>query len=192
MMTTRSPAKATAATIERIKQIPAPDEGALVKIDRAVVAAKVATEEEWAYDRRSERLSWRQMRDLAPLPVERGGLGYPLGIMTLKTRADAYFEQIRSTLRVGVEERRSRQEAEIDELIRLAVGDIKTARQAGDVKASAEAEARLVRYQEREAKIFGTDAAQRIEAEITTKDGVLDELNASLVALGLDPVDVPE
>lgn len=159
------------------------------KIDREVVAAKVASEEEWAYDRRTERLSWRQMRDIAPLPVERGGLGYPLGISTLKVRADAYFDQIRNTMRVGVEERRSRQEGEIDELIRLAIGDIKAARLAGDVKASADAEARLLRYQEREAKIFGTDAPQRIETEVTTRDGVLEELNASLAVLGLDPVD---
>lgn len=160
----------------------------MTKVDRAVVAAKVAVEEEWAYDRRTERLSWRQMRDLASLPIERGGLGYPLGIGTLKVRADAYFDQMRNTMRFGVEERRSRQEGEIDELIRLAIGDIKAARLAGDVRASAEAETRLLRYQEREAKIFGTDAPQRVEAEVTTRDGILDELNASLVALGMDPV----
>lgn len=65
------------------------------KMDREVVAAKVAIEEEWAYDRRIERLSWRQMRDRSALPVERGGLGYPLGIATLQARAGAYFEQIR-------------------------------------------------------------------------------------------------
>lgn len=159
------------------------------KIDREVVAAKVAIEEEWAYDRRAERLSWRQMRDRSALPVESGGLGYPLGIATLQARADAYFNQIRGTLRVGVDERRARQEGEIDELIRLAIGDIKTARAAGDVKASADAELRLLRYQEREAKIFGTDSPQRIEAEVTNRDGVMEDLNAALVSLGRDPVE---
>lgn len=159
------------------------------KSDREVVAAKVAIEEEWAYDRRVERLSWRQMRDLSALPVERGGLGYLLGIGTLQARADAYFSQIRGTLRVGVDERRARQEGEIDELIRLAIGDIKAARAAGDVRASADAELRLLRYQEREAKIFGTDSPQRVEAEVTTRDGVLEDLNAALVSLGREPVD---
>lgn len=161
----------------------------MTKIDREIVSAKVAREEQWAYDRRAERLSWLQIRDRSALSIEQGGLGYPLSMATLKTRADAYFEQIRGMLRVGVDERRARQEAEVDELIRLAVGDIKTARAAGDVKASAEAEARLVRYQEREAKIFGTDAPQRLEAEVTTRDGVLEDLNASLVALGMEPVE---
>ncbi|WP_298944183.1 hypothetical protein [uncultured Microbacterium sp.] len=159
------------------------------KIDREVVAAKVAIEEEWAYDRRVERLSWRQMRDRSALPVEQGGLGYLLGIATLQARADAYFAQIRGTLRVGVDERRARQEGEIDELIRLAIGDIKVARAAGDVKASADAELRLLRYQEREAKIFGTDSPQRIEAEVTNRDAVLEDLNAALVSLGREPVE---
>lgn len=155
-------------------------------INREVVAAKVAIEEEWAYDRRVERLSWRQMRDRSALPIERGGLGYPLGIATLQARAEAYFGQIRGTLRVGVDERRIRQEGEIDELIRLAIGDIRAARAVGDVKASAEAEGRLLRYQEREAKIFGTDSPQRIEAEVTTRDTVTEELNAMLARIGVD------
>ena len=161
-------------------------------ISREVVAAKVAIEEEWSYDRRAERLSWRQMRDLSALPVERGGLGYPLGISVLQSRADAYFAQIRDTMRVGVDERRARQEGEVDELIRLAVGDIRAARAAGDVKASAEAELRLLRYQEREAKIFGTDAPQRVEAEVTTRDAVTDELNAMLARLGVDETIQPQ
>jgi hypothetical protein len=160
--------------------------------EHEVIVAKVAIEEQWAYDRRMERLSFRQMRDLSSLPVERGGLGYPIAESTLKTRADAYFRRIRDTLQTGVDERRARQEAEIDELIRLAVGDIATARAVGDVKASAEAEARLLRYQEREAKIFGTDAPQQIHAEFTNRDGVLDDLNAALVALGREPVLSPE
>lgn len=57
------------------------------------------------------------------------------------------------------------------------------------MKASADAELRLLRYQEREAKIFGTDSPQRVEAEVTTRDGVLEDLNAALVSLGRDPVD---
>ena len=162
------------------------------KADRDVIAAKVAFEEQWAFDRRAERLSWRQIQDRSALPVERGGLGYPLGFAVLKSRADAYFAQIRDTMRVGVDERRARQEGEVDELIRLAVGDIRAARAAGDVKASAEAELRLLRYQEREAKIFGTDAPQRVEAEVTTRDAVTDELNAMMARLGLDETIQPQ
>lgn len=160
----------------------------MAKKDRELIATKVALEEQWAFDRRQERMNFRQMRQAAALPVERGGLGYEISESTLKARVDAYFGRIKSTLEMGVDERRARQEGEIDELIRLATSDIVRARAAGDVKASADAELRLLRYQEREAKIFGTDAPQRIEAEVTTHDAVLDELNAALVAMGESPV----
>lgn len=159
------------------------------KRDREIIVARVATEEQWAYDRRMERMSFRQMREAAALPVERGGLGYEIAEATLKARADAYFSRIRATLQTGVQERRARQEAEIDELIRLAVADIAAARRAGDVRASAEAEARLLKYQEREAKIFGTDAPQRLEADVTHNPGATAALNEMLIEAGLDPVE---
>lgn len=150
---------------------------------REVIVAKIAIEEQWAYDNKIARLSFAQMSQVAELPPARGGLGYPIPASTLRQRAADYFDRIKGTLQTGVDERRARQEGEIDELIRLAVADIRTARAAGDVKASAEAEMRLLRYQEREAKIFGTDAPQRIETEVTTKDAVTEELNAMLARL---------
>lgn len=155
----------------------------MAKKDRELVATKVGLEEQWAYDRRQERMSFRQMRQAAAFPVEQGGLGYSLGEATLKARVDAYFARIKDTLEMGIDERRARQEAEIDELIRLATGDIARARAAGDVKASADAELRLLRYQEREAKIFGTDSPQRIEADVTTHDAVADELAMMLARI---------
>jgi len=154
-----------------------------------MIAAKIAIEEQWAYDGKVARLSFAQMSQLAERPVSAGGLGYPIPASTLRKRAADYFTRIKATLQTGVDERRARQEGEIDELIRLAVADIRAARAAGDVKASAEAEARLVRYQEREAKIFGTDAPQRIEAEVTNRDAVNDELNAMLARMGRQPID---
>lgn len=153
-----------------------------------IISEKVAREEEWAHDRRVERLSWRQIRDLAPLPREQGGLGYPLAVTTLQTRAAAYFEQVRGTMRTGVEERRARQEGEIDELIRMAVADIRAARAAGDVRASAAAEARLLKYQEREAQLFGIDAPARAQVEVTNHDAVAAELDAMMARLGMDPL----
>jgi len=156
--------------------------------DREIIVARVVHEEQWAYDRRSERLGIRQIARLSALPPEQGGLGYPLSETVVRSRVEAYFSRIRSSLQTGVEERRARQEEEIDDLIRLAVADIRAARAAGDVRASAEAEMRLLRYQEREAKIFGTDAPQRIETEVTTRDAVADELDAMLARMGRDPL----
>lgn len=174
---------ATMATVDKLERMKGETMG---KKNREVIAARVMHEQQWAFDRRSERLTWRAIAELSGQPVERGGLGYPLGQEALKRRSDAYFERVKATLQTGVEERRARQEAEVDELIRLAVADIQAARAAGDVKASAEAEARLVRYQEREAKIFGTDAPQRLETTVTTRDGILDELNSALASIGVD------
>lgn len=37
-------------------------------------------------------------------------------------------------------------------------------------------------------RLMGTDAPQRVDVDLTARDGVLDELNASLVELGMDPV----
>ncbi|KQR86519.1 hypothetical protein ASF96_09140 [Microbacterium sp. Leaf179] len=151
-----------------------------------MIAAKIAIEEQWAYDNKVARLSFAQMSRLAECAPAQGGLGYPIPASTLRIRAADYFTRIRSTLKTSVDERRARQEGEIDELVRLAVADIRTARAAGDVKASAEAEMRLLRYQEREAKIFGTDAPQRVEAEVTTKDAVSAELDAMLARLDVE------
>lgn len=144
---------------------------------REVIEEKVAYEEVWAHDRRVERLSWSQMRALAPLPREEGGLGYVMGVKTLQVRAAAGFEHVRGVVATGIEERRARQEEEIDALVRLAVADIKAARAAGDVKASAAAEARLLAYQRREADLFGIDAPARAHVEVTTKDAVAAELD---------------
>ena len=38
-------------------------------------------------------------------------------------------------------------------------------------------------------RIIGTDAPQRMEADITNNDGILSELNASLAAVGMVPVE---
>ena len=40
-----------------------------------------------------------------------------------------------------------------------------------------------------EREIYGDNAATKIEAEVTTRDGVLDDLNAALVSLGREPVE---
>lgn len=150
---------------------------------REVIEERVAFEEAWAHDRRVERLSWPQMRALAALPREEGGLGYVIGVKTLQVRAAAGFEQVRGVLATSVEERRARQEGEIDALVRLAVADIKAARLAGDVRASAAAEARLLAYQRREADLFGIDEPVRAQVEVTTKDAAAAELDAMLARL---------
>lgn len=56
-------------------------------------------------------------------------------------------------------------------------------------KAIAEADRRLQAAMKDEREIYGDNAATKIEAEVVTRDGVLDDLNAALVALGREPVE---
>ncbi|WP_369674407.1 hypothetical protein, partial [Enterococcus faecium] len=56
-------------------------------------------------------------------------------------------------------------------------------------KAIAEADRRLQAAMKDEREIYGDNAATKIEAEVTTRDGVLDDLNAALVSLGREPVE---
>ncbi|WP_334427512.1 hypothetical protein, partial [Levilactobacillus sp. HBUAS67566] len=56
-------------------------------------------------------------------------------------------------------------------------------------KAIADADRRLQAAMKDEREIYGDNAATKIEAEVTTRDGVLDDLNAALVSLGREPVE---
>lgn len=56
-------------------------------------------------------------------------------------------------------------------------------------KAIDAADRRLAAAQKDEREIYGDNAATKIEAEVTTRDGVLDDLNAALVSLGREPVE---
>ena len=56
-------------------------------------------------------------------------------------------------------------------------------------KAIAEADRRLQAAMKDEREIYGDNAATKIEAEVVTRDGVLDDLNAALVSLGREPVE---
>lgn len=56
-------------------------------------------------------------------------------------------------------------------------------------KAISDADRRLAAAMKDEREIYGDNAATKIEAEVTTRDGVLDDLNAALVSLGREPVE---
>ena len=84
------------------------------------------------------------------------------------------------------EERIERRQHELDELALLARASLGRAAKLGalDVHAAKV----LLDARAAEAKMHGDDAALRIEADVTTHDAVLDELNAALVAMGEEPV----
>lgn len=159
------------------------------KRTRDVVLAKTVNEERWAYARRMQRLSFEQMEELSAAPVERGGLGYVVPVRILKRRADAYFEQMRATVSDERATRAERQSYEIDERARAARADFVAAREVGDAKAVEAADRRLAAAMKDERELFGLNAPTRVETTVTTRDGVLDDLNAALMSLGRDPVE---
>lgn len=55
-----------------------------------VTSIRELQEQRWAYERRLERMQFVDMADRAALPVERGGLGYPVGAKVLAKRVRAY------------------------------------------------------------------------------------------------------
>lgn len=151
-----------------------------------LVVARVVVERQWAYDRRIvDGMTWQMIRALALRPDEHGGIGRNYGIATLKGLVAAHRAEQGEI--VGTrEERIERRQHELDELALLARASLGRAAAAGalDVHAAKV----LLDARAAEAKMHGDDAALRIEADVTTHDAVLDELNAALVAMGEEPV----
>lgn len=153
-----------------------------------IVEARVFEEREWAFARWLERRSWSTMRAMAIAPVDAGGLGRNLSVSALRTLVKEARED-RGDITMGRDERTERQSFEIDERIRAARDELAAATELGDVKRAAEADRRLAAAMRDERDLHGLDAAKRIEADVVTRDGVLEDLNAALLALGEAPIE---
>lgn len=187
-----------------------------------LIPAQIIREEDWALEAWRARIPYPEMRRLALAPVEEGGLGYALSESALRGLVQAARARHGETVMTRAD-RIERQQAEIDERARRARFDLAkwhaiantpkptVEEYAGDpgdyaaavkawaatvesaTKAVAEADRRLAAAMKDEREIHGDNAATKIEAEVTTRDGVLDELNAALVRLGAAPVEsVPQ
>lgn len=191
------------------------------KKSNEVVDPRVAHEQAWAWEAFHARLTFPQMRALAIRPPSEGGLGYPVSLSGVKALVLA-ARAANGDLTMGREERIERQDAEIDMRTRLARHDLEagyrelaqprpTIDEAGyDVEIYRaqiaayhsnrtharqmieSADKRLEVAMRNERDLHGLNAPTRIDADITTHDGVMDDLNAALVALGRDPVEVVE
>ena len=183
-----------------------------------LVDPRVLREQAWALEGFRARLTWAQLRARAILPPEAGGLGYAVsesGIRALMASA----RTAEGDVAVSREERIERQGIEIDARARAARYAFEAAHRdlladppersefydreeyvdavalywkkiEAATKLVESADRRLHSVMEREAKLFGLDTPTRIEADVTTRDGAIDDLNAALVALGADPVEV--
>lgn len=183
------------------------------KASRAeLVEAKVIREEDFALEAWRNRIPYPEMRRLA-LDV----LGYALSESALRALVQSARARHGDTAMTRAD-RIDRQQAEIDERAARARFDLRkwhalaqepqperseyfdTADHRDALamwgkrvevanKAIAEADRRLQAAMKDEREIYGDNAATKIEAEVVTRDGVLDDLNAALVSLGREPVE---
>lgn len=177
-----------------------------------LVEAKVIREEDFALEAWRNRIPYPEMRRLA-LDV----LGYALSESALRGLVQAARARHGDTAMTRAD-RIDRQQAEIDERAARARFDLRKWHALAQEpqperseyfdttdhrdalaawgkrvevanKAIAEADRRLQAAMKDEREIYGDNAATKIEAEVVTRDGVLDDLNAALVALGREPVE---
>lgn len=186
-----------------------------------LIEARVVREEEWALEAWRARVPYPEMRRLAALPPDAGGLGYVLNESALRGLVQSARSRHGETVMTRAD-RIDRQQAEIDERIRRASFDLRkwhafAQRPAPDraefegaehpdiawrtaleahgkmiaeaMKAVAEADRRLAAAMKDERELHGDNAATKIEAEVTTRDAVTEELNAMLIRAGRTPVE---
>lgn len=153
----------------------------------ALIEARVLEERQWAYDRRIlDGLSWQAIRALALRPRDAGGLDRAYGIETLKNLVAAHRADQGEV--VGTrDERIERRQHEYDAIALGARAAL--ARKASDPDypgLDVNAAKLLLDVRAAEARMHGDDMPTKIEAEVTTRDGVLDDLNAALAAIGVE------
>lgn len=181
-----------------------------------LVEMRVIREEDWALEAFRARLTFPEMRRLAIVAPEDGGLGYAVSEHALRNLVQQARKRHGDTA-VTRDERVERQQLEIDARIRAARHDLNRAHAAlnepkperaefGDpeeyaaalgihwkkVEAAAKmvdaADRRLATAMRDERDLHGLNAATKIEAEVTTRDAVTEELNAMLLRAGREPI----
>lgn len=182
-----------------------------------VIAVKVMREQEWAYGRKLEHYSYREMARLAAQPVEQGGLGYHMSPHTFVGLVNGYLERMRETLTDSPDLTMARELADLDEQhrnLKRLTGPIDQARSLlvartlgyatidelaehsplnvvfRDERIIVAAESQLRAVGESRRKLLGTDSA--IKVDLTTHDGLTAELNEMLAKAKLPPIPTPE
>jgi hypothetical protein len=147
----------------------------------AMILARVERERAWAHGLWMQRATYGQISAASVLPPESGGIGVHVSPAGCKAMVAAYREA-RGDVTMSRDERLERQSDEIDELMRHLRAAIARAAEIDAV--DVHSIKLLLDAGKREAELHGLNAAQKVEAIVTHRDGVIDELNASLAALG--------
>jgi hypothetical protein len=152
-----------------------------------LLEARVAREQAWIYEAHLAGHTKPHIRALALAAPEDGGLGRTISFAEIRAAIEA-VRQSNGSIIGTKEERVEKASLLLDEQIELALAARRIA--AAESRIDYDAEKLLVTALDRKAKLHGDDAAQRIEADITTRDAVAEELNAMLARAGRDPIPI--
>lgn len=150
-----------------------------------LIEARVAAEQQWIYDAHLSGMTKPRIRALALEPVESGGLGRVVSYSEIRAAIDAVRAANGSIIGTK-EERVERASLILDEQIMLGLAARRAA--ALENRIDYDAEKMIQAALDRKMRMHGDDAATKIEAEVTTRDAVAEELNAMLLRAGRDPV----
>lgn len=153
---------------------------------------RLQREQQWAYERHLEHLTYRQMRQVVGLPVESGGLGYDLTEHALAGLVRGYLDRMRDTLNADRDAHVARELADLDAVQNDYTALAAAARHAlrkgaaeggidlGAAKLLLEANARMEAAGAQRRKLLGLDAPIAAKVDVTHYDGVAEELAAML------------
>ena len=178
--------------------------------------AETLNEARWAYERRHEdRLTYQAISDLSVAPVREGGLGRRMGLKTVRAKVAAYRDTL--AVAVDDETRDEQRLAELADLDRQQrafmvltspVDEVATAQRAfamnttpdvlreqrpdllvlRDERVTLRALENLRQIGESRRRLLGIDLPSKVEVEVRSNDGIMDDLNAALVAMGEAPI----
>lgn len=181
--------------------------------------AETLDEARWAYERRhGDRLTYQAIADLSGADRRDGGLGRTMTISTARKRVAEYRDTLAVALDDETrEEQRAAELADLDRQQRAFVSllgridehasaqrafamnttlDVLTDQRPDllvlrDEKQIMRALENLRHIGESRRRLMGTDAPAKVDLEVLTRDAIIEELNAELVALGEDVVELP-
>lgn len=171
-------------------------------------------EARWCYERRAERMTYQSIADLSGAETKDGGLGRRIGMKTVRKRVREYVATLAVVDDETREEQRGRELADLDQqqrafaLLATPVDEVATLQRAfamnttldalkqqrpdlivlRDERVTLRALEGMRAVGESRRRLLGLDSPAEVRAEVTSRDAVLDELNAALSSAGLKPV----
>lgn len=177
-----------------------------------VVDPRIEREARWCYERRLERMTMRDIAELAARHPDEGGLGHSISAQTVHRRVKHYHAQMLELESESRDEARGREIELLDKTSRAAADLVDPVDRAATAKLRAVAQARgtdpndpglvvlredavrlralklLVEVSDSRRKLLGLDAPTEHKLDITVTDAATAELNAMLAEAGLDPI----